>query len=105
MLIEFSVANFRSILSRQTLGLGASAKDSHLARNVASAARPSAAYFGPPLSMVRTPPVRATCSERCYSCIALSRVVGLAICRYEVARERPWKHCPGEFDVESSPNR
>ena len=53
MLIEFSVANFRSILSRQTLGLGANAKDSHLARNVASAARTSAAYFGPPLSMVR----------------------------------------------------
>jgi len=105
MLIEFSVADFRSILSRQTLGLGANAKDSHLARNVPSAARTSAAYFGPPLSMVRTQPVRATCSERCYSCIALSRVVGLAICRHEGARASAWKRCPGEFDVESSPNR
>jgi hypothetical protein len=37
MLIKFSVANFRSVLSRQTLSLAANDKDDHLARNVSSA--------------------------------------------------------------------
>lgn len=53
MLIEFSVANFRSILSRQTLGLVANATDDHLGRNVASAGQDidgvlrSAVIYGP----------------------------------------------------------
>jgi hypothetical protein len=49
MLIEFSVANFRLILSRPASpwAWARMPKDSHLARNVASAARTSAAYFGP----------------------------------------------------------
>lgn len=52
MLIEFSVANYRSILSRQALGLGANAKDDHLRRNMASAgedivALRSAVVYGP----------------------------------------------------------
>lgn len=36
MLIEFSVSNFRSMLSRQTISLVANGKDDHLGRNVAS---------------------------------------------------------------------
>jgi AAA15 family ATPase/GTPase len=53
MLIEFSVANFRSILSRQTLGLTANERDDHLAGNVASAGQDvggvlrSAVIYGP----------------------------------------------------------
>src|SRR6266851_5100011 len=54
MLIEFSVANFRSILSRQTLSLAANDKDDHLARNVSSAGEEdvgsvlrSAVIYGP----------------------------------------------------------
>src|SRR5580692_190531 len=53
MLIEFSVANFRSILSRQTLGLAANARDEHLGRNTASAGADldnvlrSAVIYGP----------------------------------------------------------
>lgn len=53
MLIEFSVANFRSVLSRQTLGLVANTKDDHLSRNVASAGHDidgvlrSAVIYGP----------------------------------------------------------
>jgi uncharacterized protein len=53
MLIEFSVANFRSILSRQTMGLGANARDEHLERNIASAGADldnvlrSAVIYGP----------------------------------------------------------
>ena len=53
MLIEFSVANFRSFLSRQTLGLTANTKDDHLGRNVASAGQDidgvlrSAVIYGP----------------------------------------------------------
>jgi uncharacterized protein len=53
MLIEFGVANFRSMLSRQTLGLAANTKDEHLALNVASAGEDvggvlrSAVIYGP----------------------------------------------------------
>ncbi len=53
MLVEFSVANFRSILSRQTLGLAANARDEHLGRNIASAGADldnvlrSAVIYGP----------------------------------------------------------
>jgi hypothetical protein len=53
MLIEFSVANFRSVLSRQTLSLAANDKDDHLARNVSSAGEDvggvlrSAVIYGP----------------------------------------------------------
>jgi len=53
MLIEFSVANFRSILSRQALSLVANTNDDHLARNVASVgpdadgALRSAVIYGP----------------------------------------------------------
>jgi hypothetical protein len=53
MLIEFSVANFRSIRSRQTLGLTANSKDHHLGRNIASgpedldAVLRSAVIYGP----------------------------------------------------------
>jgi hypothetical protein len=53
MLIEFSVENFRSFLSRQTLGLTANAKDDHLGRNVASTGQDidgvlrSAVIYGP----------------------------------------------------------
>jgi uncharacterized protein len=53
MLIEFSVANFRSVLSRQTLSLVANTTDNHLARNVANVgpdvdgALRSAVVYGP----------------------------------------------------------
>jgi hypothetical protein len=53
MLIEVSVANFRSILSRQTLSLAANANDDHLRRNVMSsdqddgAVLRSAVIYGP----------------------------------------------------------
>ena len=53
MLMEFSVANFRSVLSRQTLSLVANTKDDHLPRNVASmsadvdGALRSAVIYGP----------------------------------------------------------
>jgi len=53
MLIEFSVANFRSVLSRQTLSLAANDKDDHLGRNVSSAGEDvggvlrSAVIYGP----------------------------------------------------------
>jgi uncharacterized protein len=52
MLVEFSVANFRSILGRQSLGLSAHSKDTHLADNVAQAPElgevlRSAVIYGP----------------------------------------------------------
>jgi hypothetical protein len=48
MLIEVSVANFRSILSRQTLSLAANANDDHLRRNVMSSDQDDGAVFALP---------------------------------------------------------
>jgi uncharacterized protein len=52
MLLEFSAANYRSILERQVLGLAANGKDDHLQRNVGSAGEDitairSAVLYGP----------------------------------------------------------